>query len=393
MTDIYYSRIPNPDYNTLITQYANNYEKHHKQGLSRLHKSMLKYVHNLLHYQKGFKRSDLKQFYTPKITTKDGFDDWIGQFISKMKKANIIYDLNSNRPKTYSLRGIHLDSITEQDTASITSENELIDIVRKIMLTEKPQFHNISASFWLSDESLYQKLERMYHEQITGIDFNKSNKQITCKLDKPLGLSRTATFLVYPNKRVDIRLRCTDNPFDFNHSGIGNCIGVLSTALTHLKFKTVVDFVSEEISEWKIQTIDLNHDTSFTDLTNSIRTKHLFRISARIDSITDGKIKVYPHKNKDTGETKTRVEYPSMSPKDMTLTELMELSEEYEQDIERENEKEQERIRKNEELTIQMLLHDMGETHEQFARHKQQQISYCSKSFPTVECICGYHKF
>jgi len=393
MTDIYYSRIPNPDYNTLITQYANNYEKHHKQGLSRLHKSMLKYVHNLLHYQKGFKRSDLKQFYTPKITTKDGFDDWIGQFISKMKKANIIYDLNSNRPKTYSLRGIHLDSITEQDTASITSENELIDIVRKIMLTEKPQFHNISASFWLSDESLYQKLERMYHEQITGIDFNKSNKQITCKLDKPLGISRTATFLVYPNKRVDIRLKCTDNPFDFNHSGIGNCIGILSTAIERLKVQTVVDFLSEEISEWKVQTIDLNHDTSFTDLTNSIRTKHLFRISARIDSITDGKIKVYPHKNKDTGQTKTRVEYPSISLNDMTLTELIELSDEYEQDLERENEKDQQMIRDKEESQIQDMLHKEGDKQYQINQNKQEDIEFCSTYWPKIECFCGYHKF
>ena len=304
MTVIYYSRTPNPDYNTLITQYANNYEKQHKQGLSRLHKSMLKYVHNLLHYQKGFKRSDLKQFYEPKITTKDGFDNWIGQFISKMKQANIIYDLNSNRPKTYSLRGIHLDSITEQDTASVTSENDLINIVKEIMLTEKPQIHNVNASFWLSDDTLYQKLERMYHEQITGIDFNKSNKQITCKLDKPLGLSRIAIFLVYPNNRVDIRLGCTDNPFDFNYSGIAKIMESMLTAILYLKLKSGKELLTQDITEWLVNSVDLNHDSSFTDRTNSIRIKHLFGISTKAEELSQGKIKVYPHKNKDTGQTK-----------------------------------------------------------------------------------------
>jgi hypothetical protein len=392
MTDIYHSRIPNPDYNTLITQYANNYEKQHKQGLSRLHKSMLKYVHNLLHYQKGFKRSDLKQFYEPKITTKDGFDNWIGQFISKMKQANIIYDLNSNRPKTYSLRGIHLDSITEQDTASVTSENDLINIVKEIMLTEKPQIHNVNASFWLSDDTLYQKLERMYHEQITGIDFNKSNKQITCKLDKPLGLSRIAIFLVYPNNRVDIRLGCTDNPFDFNYSGIAKIMESMLTAILYLKLKSGKELLTQDITEWLVNSVDLNHDSSFTDRTNSIRIKHLFGISAKVDELSQGKIKVYPHKNKDTGQTKTRVEYDNLK-LDLPFHKLFGLSDEYEQDIEREKQNKIQEIRDKEESQIQDILHKEGDKQYQINQNKQEDIEFCSTYWPKIECFCGYHKF
>jgi len=389
MTEIYHSRIPNPDYNTLITQYDNNYRNKHKQGLSRLHKKMIEYGYTLLHIrQKGFRREDFREFYT----SEKGFDNWIGQFFSKMKKADIIFDLNNNRPKTYSLRGIHLDSITEQDTASVTSENDLINIVRMIMLTEKPQFHNISVSFWLSDDTLYQKLVRMYHEQSQGIDFNKSNKQITCRIDKQLGISRTATFLVYPNKRVDIRLKCTDNPFDFNHSGILNCMSVLLTASLHLRLKTVYEIVSQEISEWLVQSIDLNHDSSFTDKSNSIRTKHLFGISAKVDELSQGKIKVYPHKNKDTDETKLRVEYDNLST-NVVMSELFGIVEEYNQDLERERQKEIQKIRDKEESQIQDMLHKEGDKQYQINLHKQNSIEICSRFFPTVECTCGYHKF
>jgi hypothetical protein len=389
MTDIYHSRIPNPDCNTLITQYDNSYRNKHKQGLSRQYKEILKYGYDLLHIRGiGFKKEDFRRFYK----REKNFLAWIGGIFSDLEQEGIIIKLDNKRPKSYSLRGIHLEYVTEKDTASVTSENDLINIVREIMLTEKPQIHNVNASFWLSDDTLYQKLERMYHEQSSGIDFNKSNKQITCKLDKPLGISRIATFLVYPNKRVDIRLKCTDNPFDFNHSGILNCYGVLLEALREFRLKTVVEFVSQEISEWLVKSVDLNHDSSFTDRTNSIRIKHLFGISTKAEELSQGKIKVYPHKNKDTGQTKTRVEYDNLK-LDLPFHKLFGLSDEYEQDLETERQKEIQTIRDKEESQIQDMLHKEGDKQYQINLNKQEDIEFCSTYWPKIECFCGYHKF